>query len=161
MLARKIALTSALLLAAITLYLLWLWQPERQVRLHTTHFLKNVERRNWDKASLFIAANYTDRWGHDKEFVLRDSGEVLRQFLFLTIENKTLACELNGGSAITRTVLKISGSGGPLAELVMRRVNTLREPFVFEWRRQSRAPWDWQLTRVDQPELDIGAAELF
>lgn len=145
----------------LALYLLWLWQPERQVRLHTTHFLKNVERRNWDRAAVFIAANYADRWGHDKEFVLRESREAFRQFLFLTIEKKTLACELHGDSATTRTVVKISGSGGPLAQLVMQRVNTLREPFVFEWHRQSGAPWDWQLTRVDQPELNLDAAGSF
>jgi hypothetical protein len=161
MLARKIALASVLLLAALALYLLWLWQPERQVRLHTTHFLKNVERRKWETASRFIAGNYADRWGHDKEFVLRESREVFRQFLFLTIENRTLACDVLDQSATTRTVLKISGSGGPVAQLVMERVNTLREPFLFEWRRQSGAPWDWQLTRVDQPELNLDDAGAF
>jgi hypothetical protein len=161
MFSRKIALAAASALPVIALCLLWLWQPERQVRLHTTHFLKKVEDRNWDKAALFIAGHYTDRWGHDKAFVVRESREVFRQFLFLTIENKTLACDLQGNSATTRTVVKITGSGGPLAQLVMERVNTLREPFVFEWRQQSGKPWDWQLTRIDQPELSLDAAGAF
>ena len=131
------------------------------MRLHTTHFLKKVERQNWNKALVFIADDYKDRWGHDKESVLRETREVVGQFLFLTIENKTVACDLHGASATARTVVKITGTGGPLAQLVMERVNSLREPFTFEWRQPGWKPWHWQLTRVDQPELRLDAAGAF
>lgn len=57
-------------------------------------------------------------------------------------------------SATTRTVLKISGNGGPVAQIVMERVNTLRGPFTFAWRKASWRPWDWQLTSVDHPDLN-------
>ncbi len=152
---RKYAPWAALAGLAFALYLHWLWQPERQVRLHTTHFLKKVERRNWDGAGAFLAADYEDRWGHDKAGALGAARDVFRQFLFLTIENRTDAVQLAGNRAETRTVIKISGRGGPLAELVSERVNTLRGPFVFSWRRASGKPWDWRLVRIDHPELNV------
>ena len=138
---------------ALVLFLLWLWQPERQVRLHTSHFLKKVERRNWEAARNFLADNYSDRWGHSKETAIGDAREVFRQFLFITIENRTDSCEMTGDRATARTTVRISGSGGPIAQLVMERVNTLRGPFSFEWRKASWKPWDWRLTTVEHPEL--------
>lgn len=136
---------------ALALYLRWLWQPERQVRLHTSHFLKKVERRKWESARGFLAADYTDRWEHDPESAIADAREVFRQFLLLTIENRTDAVALAGDTATTQTVIKITGRGGPLGELVMERVNTLRAPFAFTWRKGGQ-PWDWQLVRIDHPE---------
>ncbi len=151
---RKYAPAAGAALVAVALFLLWLWQPERQVRLHTSHFLKKVERRNWEAAGKFMAEDYRDRWEHDKESALEDVREVFRQFLFVTIENRTDSCEMAADSATTRTVIKISGHGGPLAQLVMERVNLLRGPFVFGWRKASWKPWDWELTGVDHPELN-------
>lgn len=139
------------------LWLLWLWQPERQVRLHTTHFLKKVEQRNWAAARTFLAEDYTDRWKHDKTSALGDAREVFSQFLFLTIQNHTEDCTVQGSNATTHTRVKISGQGGPLAQLVVEKVNVLRQPFAFTWRRVGRAPWNWELTFIDQPELDADA----
>ena len=138
---------------ALGLYLLWLWQPERQVRLHTSHFLKKVERRNWAAAGKMMADDYRDRWQHDRASALAEAREVFQQFLFLTIDNRTDTCDLAPDSATTRTFIKIRGNGGPLAQIVMERVNLLREPFVLGWRHASWKPWDWKLTGVDQPEL--------
>ena len=139
----------------LALYLLWLWQPERQVRLHTAHFLGKVERRNWEAAARFMAADYRDRWWHDRATALAEAREAFRQFLFVTLEVRTDSCELAPESATTRTVLRVSGQGGPVAQLVMERVNTLREPFVFAWRKAGWPPWAWELTSVDHPELNV------
>lgn len=138
---------------ALVLFLLWLWQPERQVRLHTSHFLKEVERRDWEDAGKFLARDYSDRWDHTKESAISDAREVFRSFLFLTIENRTDKCDIAGDRATTNTVIKISGSGSPIAQMIMERVNGLHGPFVFGWRQASWKPWDWELTRVDHPDL--------
>jgi len=153
MMFRKYAPAAGSGLVAFALFLLWLWQPERQVRLHTSHFLKKVERRNWDAARKFLADDYSDRWQHDRDSAVSEAREAFRQFLFLTIENRTDSCEMAPDSATTRTVIKISGNGGPVAQLVMERVNTLQGPFTLAWRKASWRPWDWQLTSVDHPEL--------
>lgn len=143
------------MLVAAALYAAWLWQPGRQVRLHTVHFLKAVERRKWDTAGGFVAEHYSDRWGHDKENVLRDARAVFQQFLFLTIQSDPESASLTGRDAEIRAPVKIAGQGGPVADYVIGKVNTLRAPFVFAWTRRSWKPWDWQLVRIDHPELEI------
>ncbi len=155
MLIRKYAPTAVVALILWALWLAWLWQPERQVRLHTTHFLKKVERRNWEAAGAFLAEDYTDHWEHDKKSALSDARQVFSQFLFLTIENRTDNIAGQGDEATAQTVIKISGNGGPVAQLVMEKVNTLREPFAFTWRHVGKAPWNWQLIRIDHPNLNI------
>ena len=152
---KKRALLAAAVLAALALYAAWLWQPERQVRLHTAHFLGAVERRQWERAQAFVADNYSDRWGHDKEFVIRESREVFRHFLFLTIQSDPAPPAISGRDAGISTPIKIAGDGSPIAHLVVERVNTLRSPFTFTWHRPGWQPWHWQLTRVGQPELEI------
>ncbi len=146
---------------AAALYAAWLWQPGRQVRLHTVHFLKAVERRKWDKVQGFVAENYSDRWGHDKENVLADAHAVFRQFLFLTIQSGPEEATIAGDQAEIRSPVKIAGRGGPVAEFVIEKVNTLRAPFVFAWVKRSWQPWDWQLVRIDHPELEIDSARAF
>lgn len=123
------------------------------MRLHTTHFLKKVEQRNWQAVNAFLAADYSDRWGHEKATGLQDAREVFGQFLFLTIENRTDTCEILGREGTAHTVIKVSGRGGPIGEMVMQKVNGLRQPFSFTWRRTGKAPWGWELVRVDQSEL--------
>ena len=152
---KKRALIAAAILAALALYAAWLWQPARQVRLHTAHFLGAVERRQWERAQSFVADNYSDRWGHDKEFVIRESREVFRHFLFLTIQSDPAPPTLAGPDAEIRTPIKIAGDGSPIAQFVVEKVNTLRSPFTFTWHRPGWQPWGWQLTRVEQPELEI------
>jgi len=152
---QKIALISAAVLVGAALYAAWLWQPARQVRRHTAHFLKAVEGRSWDTAGGFVAEDYSDRWGHDKENVLADARAVFAQFLFLTIQAEPEDATVTGGSAEIRSPVKLAGRGGPLAELVVGRVNGLRAPFVFTWQQRSWKPWDWQLVRLDHPELEI------
>jgi len=161
MLVRKYALAAGFALALWALWLLWLWQPDRQVRLHTTHFLKKVERRNWDAARAFMAEDFSDRWGHNKTTALEDGRQVFAQFLFLTIENQIVNCEVQDGTEVAHTVLKIKGQGGAVAPFVMQAVNDLHEPFVFTWRRMGAAPWNWQLVRIDQSELKIDEERAF
>ena len=154
---KTLRLALGLAALAILIFLALLWQPERQVRLHHEHFLKAVGKRNWQAVGKFIAAEYHDRWGHDKENVLAQSAQVFGQFLFCEIqsEDRSLAVE-NGSAAVSARIL-LGGTGGPIAEYAKQRVSALTEPFVFKWTRQSWKPWDWVLTEVDQPELTIPA----
>lgn len=148
-----------LLLVVILLRCLWLWQPERQVLLHQNHFLDSAEKRDWNRFSGFIAASYSDRWGHDKGFVIKESSEVLRQFFALTIQRDQPECRLNGDRATVRLHLKLEGKGTPIATLASSMVDGVKEPFSFEWKRQSWKPWDWVLISADQPELHLEGME--
>jgi hypothetical protein len=122
--------------------------------------LKKVERRNWQAVGAMMAGDFSDRWGHNKATGLQDAREVFSQFFFLTVENRIDNCTVNGGEAIADAIVKVSGNGGPVAELVMQKVNGLRAPFHFTW-RHGHAPWDWQLTHIDQSELNLDANASF
>jgi len=60
------------------LYLIWLWQPERQVRRHTDNFFQAIEHKNWDAVADFAAADYQDQWGDDRLRVFERLREGLR-----------------------------------------------------------------------------------
>lgn len=149
------AVYAVVLLGIVAIYTAALWQPARQVQLHQANLLRAVEKRNWERFASFMADDYSDRWGHDKEFVVRESREVFRQFLFLTVRQEVRATTIldQKGTVVAR--IELTGSGGPLANVVRERVNALSEPFTFRWRQRSWKPWDWQLVQVDQPELDL------
>ena len=148
-------LAAGLVVVASAIFLALLWQPARQVRLHQEHLLRAVGKRNWQAVARFIAAEYHDRWGHDKENVLAQSAQVFGQFVFCKIESEERALVLENGRAMVGAKLAISGSGSPIAGFVMERVSSLTEPFTFKWVKKSWKPWDWELTEVDQPQLEI------
>ncbi|MEA3208382.1 MAG: hypothetical protein QOE70_1439 [Chthoniobacter sp.] len=152
---KRSALAAGAALVALALWLAWLWQPERQVRLHTAHLLGSVERRNWTRVESLLAEHYSDRWGHDKAFVLAGLRQVLGSFVFLRIEQESTALAIQSGSGVATTRVKIIGQGGPVGEYVMAKVNGLPEPFVFTWQKRSGKPWDWVLLAVDHPSLDL------
>lgn len=128
---------------------------------HTKAFLKAVERQKWDKVATLMADDYADRWEHDKEFVLREAPRVFRQYVTLEIQNDPSLPADVSKEAISSTMVKVSGNGSPIAQLVTERVNALRSPFYFTWRRMSWKPWDWRLTRIEQSELDIREESFF
>lgn len=103
----------------------------------------------------FLADNYSDRWGHDKAFVLAASREVFGQFFLLTVESRTDACDLEGDTATVRAPVRITGTGGPIAQYAIGKVNALREPFIFTWQHVGSKPWNWHLARIDHAELEL------
>lgn len=139
---------------------MWYCVPERQVRWHQRQLLSAVEDRDWEDVAELMADSYSDRWQHDKAFVVREAREVFRQFLTVQVTGEERDLYVENGAGEIKTRLIISGRGGPLAEFAMSRVNVMREPWVFRWQQQSAWPWDWQLVWVDQPELSLRAAEL-
>jgi hypothetical protein len=114
-----------------------------------------VESKDWKELSELMADDYSDRWGHDKAAVIERSRTVFSQFLVMEITATEPEVEEANGLGTVRAKLKLSGSGGPVAELAIQKVAALQQPFVFEWRQASWKPWHWVLVRVDQPELEI------
>lgn len=152
---RRIALAAALALVALALFLTALWSPERQVRLHQEHLLAAVSKKKWQRVAPFIAEDYSDRWGHDKAFVLGAAREAFSQFFVLEIAMQNTEMSVADGSGEVSARLIARGSGGPVAQLVIEKLQELREPFAFRWQKQSGKPWDWALVRVDQPTLEV------
>ena len=117
--------------------------------------MKAVESRDWGRVNLFIADNYSDRWHHDKAFLLEQSQQVFRQFLAVTIqlEEKELRMEEGGGTLIGG--LTITGTGSPVAQMVVTGIKALNEPFTFRWQKTGWKPWSWRLVQIDHPRLNI------
>ncbi len=151
----RITFPILLALAAIGLFLLTLWSPERQVTLHQRNFLKAVSKRNWERAASFIADEYSDRWGHDKGNVIELGREGFRHFLFLDIEMKEERITVLEKLGRVETELNVTGSPASIADGLIDRVESVRQPFSFRWERRSWKPWDWKLIEFDQPELRL------
>ncbi|MDP9003392.1 MAG: hypothetical protein M3N12_01225 [Verrucomicrobiota bacterium] len=145
------------LLAAVILglYLVALWRPERQVRLHTAHLLSQIEKRNWQAAAEFIGNDYQDGWGLDRAILLERLREVFRLLPSTRIEANDPQVRTETVKGLCTARITITGGAGEFASVIQARVNSLTAPFEFEWRRQSSKPWDWKLVSVRNPALEV------
>jgi hypothetical protein len=139
----------------VGLYLIWLWQPERQVRRHTENFLQAIEHKNWDAASDFVAANYQDQWGDDRMRVLERLREGLRYVRRPRIIASNPSVQVEGLRAVWSGKITLYSSDDDVMEVLDRRVNSLPSPFELEWHHLSGKPWDWKLARVSNPAFEI------
>jgi hypothetical protein len=146
---------AGLLLALIVgLYLFRLWQPERQVQLHSAHLLAQIEQNDWTAVEEFIAADYRDRWGNDHALLLERLRRVFRVLSKARIEAAAPSARTADGQGYWTAKITITG-GGEFAGQIEGRVNALKDPFELEWRRGATWPWDWKLVTVRNPELEI------
>jgi hypothetical protein len=144
------------LIVAVVLgiYLFRLWQPERQVELHSTHVLAQIEKKNWKSAGEFIANDYQDRWGNDRALLLERLREVFRAIPNAQIEATNSTVRADNGRGSWSATIRIKGTG-EFADLIEARVNSLDAPFEFEWQQGATWPWDWKLVSVRNPALEI------
>lgn len=142
---------SLALLAA--LFLLWLWRPERQVRLHSEHLLGAIEHKSWSAVTDFIGDDYQDQWQNDRVRLLERMREVLRYLRGLHIEPSNVTVRVDRRRGYWTAKITIAAEQGEAVE----RVNSLTTPFELEWRRLSGKPWDWKLVRVSNTSLDLPA----
>jgi hypothetical protein len=142
---------------SVGLYLVWLWQPERQVRRHTENFFHAIEHKNWDAAADFIVADYQDQWGDDRARVLERLREGLRYVRGPRIIPSNLSVQVEGQRAVWIGKITLYSSDDEVMETLDQRVNSLPAPFKLEWHRLSGKPWDWTLARVSNPAFEIRA----
>ena len=140
-------------------WLFRLWGAENQVRLHSEHLLRQVEKRSWSGVENFLAPDYHDDWGDDRALLLQRLRLVLRMFSSLTISASEPQIEVQLPDARWRARVQLTGAG-PMAPEVIAQVNGLTTPFVLHWRRQSWHPWDWKLVRVTNESLEIRSGVL-
>ena len=139
---------AGLLIALIAgLYLVRLWQPERQVELHSVHLLSQIEKKNWNKVGEFIGRDYQDRWGHDRALLLERLRMVFRALPNARIEARATSVRTAAGQGDWSAKIRIT-STGEFAGVIEARVNSLEAPFELEWRRGATWPWDWKLVSV-------------
>ena len=135
-------------------YLVRLWQAERQVELHSVHLLAQIENKNWKAVGEFIGNDYHDRWGNDRALLLERLPEIFRALPSARIEATGTTARAEHGRGYWTAKITITAAG-PYADFIQGQVNSLESPFEFEWRRGATWPWDWKLVEVKNPALEI------
>jgi hypothetical protein len=136
------------------IYLMRLWQGERQVELHSVHLLAQIEKKNWKAVGEFIGNDYQDRWGNDRALLLERLREVFRALPNTRIEFSGATTRTQAGRGSWSAKINVKGSG-EFADFIQGRVNSLESPFEFEWQRGATWPWDWKLISVRNPAFEI------
>ena len=111
-------------------------RPERQLRLHQANLLRAVEKRDWERFARFLADDYSDRWGHDKEFVLSESrAGVSAVLVFEAFGTSCETSEVDDDRGMVAVSITLEGTGGPLAQFAKAACESaLTAPFTFRWR---------------------------
>ena len=141
----------------LTLYLLWLWNADHQVRLHSNHLLRTLENKNWSKFATFLADDYHDQWGQDHAVALERAEGVFRYLRGIRLLPGYVIVQAAEGKGSWQAKITIEGSDSELTGLVKERVNSLGTPFTLVWQRASKKPWDWKLVGVTNPALEMPA----
>ena len=155
---RRILFVSLALLVALIGWFAYDWQPDRQIRKKTERLLAAIEDRDWERVRDTLTDDYTDGWDLDRDRFIQIASEGMRQFFYLTVEPSDWRITKEPGDPPTAEVtvtLNFEGNGTGLAKLALNRLTELREPFVFQWRKESWTPWSWQLSSTAQPELTL------
>jgi hypothetical protein len=141
----------------IGLYLVWLWRPERQVRLHTENFFHAIDNRNWDAVADFVGNDFQDQWGDDKTRLRERMREGFRWVPGSRIIAPNPAVQVETQRATWIGKITVYSSDDGVMEVLEERVNKLPSPFKLEWHHLSGKPWDWKLVRVSNASFEIPA----
>lgn len=140
--------------AAWAVWLFQLWQPARQIELHTRNLLARASDRDWAAVEAMMAPGYRDA-RHDDRASAGDAGREWASHFFALqiVPLDDWQIDVSGNDGQASGAIGIYGSGTYVAQAVMDVARKLEEPFVFRWRKSGRWPWQWRLTEIAQPEL--------
>ena len=145
----------AILALGLGIYLVWLWRPGHQVQLHTDHFIRAAEARDWNAVQTAIAADYGDDWGNNRERIVERMRGVLHFTRNMRIQSIAPNTLIEGATGTWMARIEIEGDESEVMAEIKQRINSLTTPFKLQWRRQSAKPWDWKLVHVSNRELQI------
>jgi hypothetical protein len=142
----------------ISAYAVYDFQPKRQLKKAHHKLMTAAEARDWNRVGELVAESYHDASGLTKSTAVASAREVFANFLVLGVEAPADSVTVQAESGSVSAVIRLTGSGNPIAQMVIEQVNVVQTPFVFRWQKQSWKPWDWQLTEVQPPEELVSAS---
>jgi hypothetical protein len=147
-------IAAIVLLAAMAAWLFLLWQPARQVELHTSNLLARASSRDWDAVAAMMAENYGDTWGHDRASVIDEARQLFSHFFALHIVplDALHVSEIAGGFSASAPI-GVFGTGTAVAEAVIEEVREAGGEADFIWRKAGPWPWQWELSEVRHEKL--------
>lgn len=145
------------LLAVIAVTGVWLyqlWQPSRQIELHTVNLLRRISDRDWVAVEKMLATDFRDSWGHDRAAVMGKAMEAGSHFFALHVMAEDVPdIAVAGMEATARVRVGVYGSGTAVAHAIMEAVRGETGPVVLCWRRSGSWPWQWELVSATHDRL--------
>ncbi len=136
------------------LWLFLLWQPSRQVELHTLNLLRRASVRDWAAVESMMAPDYRDDWNADRAAAIGEARQLFSHFFALQITALEPLQVTNQGEAWQAAgPVGIFGSGTAVAHAVMDGVREAEGPFVFRWVKSGSWPWQWSLAATGHEGL--------
>lgn len=151
---RVLLIASLVAFVAVATIIVLQWRPSKVVEKRQASLIDGIERRNPARIQRLVSPEYRDRWDFTREDMVESMVDAGSQFIALVVtpENESVVFEKRRATVTARLV--ISGKPvGPAGNEVTRRVNQLREPFVFVWEKESFLPSSWRLVKVDNAGL--------
>lgn len=147
------------LVALLVVWLVWLfllWQPARQVELHTLNLLARASARDWPAVQAMMSPDYIDAWGHDRATAIDEARELFSHFFALQIVPiEPLRMTEEGDNRRASAPIRVFGTGTAVAQAVIGEVRAAGGEAVFIWRKSGSWPWQWSLAGLGHDRLDI------
>lgn len=139
-----------ILIPAAVVLVVWLLWPyfestKAQVLRQHARVLALASDRDWEAVTESMALEYEDQWSLNRGDSVKLAEEILMGFITLDIEWTTTEVTINGNIAKVRGTAKLRGRGLGASQMVMDRVNEVKEPWVFTWRKDGSGPRGWKL----------------
>lgn len=130
------------------------WRPSKVIERRQASLIDGIERRSPARIQRLVSPEYRDRWDFTREDIVETMVDSGSQFLALVVTPEKESVMIEERTAVVRVHLTLSGKPvGPVGNEVTRRVNQLKEPFVFTWEKESFLPMSWRLVKVDNAGL--------
>jgi hypothetical protein len=148
-------------LVAAVLFGLSYLSPERGVRRAWGQLATAIEKNDRDALGRLLGDDYKDGFGQDRAAALETFALVRRQFIACSVSyaQTELILDTSEQSATTRSLVRLSGSGGPGAQATIEASKYNQQPVSFRWRRDGK-PWEWRLVSIEHPEAARALARL-
>jgi len=152
--ARLLLVSSLASFLFLVLFVALQWRPSKVIEKRQASLIDGIERRNPARIQRLVSPNYHDRWEFTREDIVETMVDSGSQFMALVVTPEKESVVFEKSRATVTVHLIISGKPvGPAGNEVTRRVNQLKEPFVFVWEKESFLPSSWRLVKVDNAGL--------
>ncbi len=153
---RLIVRTSLAVSAILALWFVW-WafgrSPEAQIRAAQAALFTAVEDRDWDDVAGFLAADYTDSYGHTRQSAIENGKKYLGFFYALSLKTDQTHVRAARQQGVLQTMIRMEGNGAGHSLAVIGAVNQINEPWTIHWTKAGLWPWTWQVTMIHNDQI--------
>ena len=151
----QILLILGLVLVWLAYSFVFVWPAHIQLPTKQDAFLSSIEDGDDHVWEDLISEAYQDQWEFSKSNVLVSLSDVRTNLMALHISWEPEAPEILEDEARLTGDLNFEATALFGADFVTSRLNNLKTPWVFTWKKESWKPWSWKLVRIENPSLSL------